>query len=261
MTKGMLSHLAPKERLGYACLVGLLLFGFGYIGARHLRQPAPIVFETPPAAKTEAAQPISQPSASEPSRVIVHVAGAVAKPGIVKLATGSRVADAVAAAGGATKGADLDDINLAAKLIDGTQVRVPTKQEVAVALNVPAKKSSHRVAKAEIDKSGSFTPVTIEPSYVASATHLTASPTRSQDSPTATHSKPSGWAKKQVGEVDVNTATIEELQSLPGVGPATAQKIVDFRAQHGHINSPDDLLDVPGIGPKKLEKMRAYVKI
>src|SRR5690349_2849186 len=150
MTKGMLSHIAPKERIGYACLVCLLLFGFGYIGARHLRQPAPIVFESPSTPKTAAAQPLSQPSAVEPANVIVHVAGAVAKPGVVKLASGSRVADAVAAAGGAVKGADLDDINLAAKLIDGTQVRVPTRQEVAAVTT--ARSSPRRRAKVEIDK-------------------------------------------------------------------------------------------------------------
>lgn len=252
MTKGMIAHLPPKERFGYACLVGMLLFGFGYVGARHLRQPAPIVFDHPnpsPRLMNSAAQSLSNsPTPSSSSEVVVHVVGAVARPGVVHLPADSRVVDAIHAAGGATKEADTELINLAAKLVDGSQVSVPTKSE-AVASIARMRSSAHEPV--EIEKSGSFTPVKIDPAYVA------ITPTQSPDPP----AKPSGWTKKTVGDVDVNTADAQALQSLPGVGPSTAQKIVDFRQEHGAFKSADDLLDVPGIGEKKLEKMRPYVKI
>lgn len=140
------------------------------------------------------------PAAS--TRLVVHVAGAVRRPGLYRLNEGSRVADAVARAGGATAKADTAAVNLAAPLADGMQVLVPSR--------------------------------------VAGAAGGTAA-------------APSG------GRVSLSSATTAELDALPGVGPVTAQRIVDYRAAHGGFSSVDDLDAVPGIGPARLEQLRELV--
>lgn len=139
--------------------------------------------------------------------LIVHVAGDVKNPGVYALKPGRRIVDAIHAAGGPRKQADLDSINLAAPLMDGQQIRVRGK---------------------ETDRG---------------------SPRRSAKKASALES------------VAVNAATAEELDALPGVGPATAQKIIEYRNQNGPFASAEDLLNVKGIGPKKLEKMRPYLQI
>jgi competence protein ComEA len=146
---------------------------------------------------------------SRPPRVaLVHVAGAVERPGVYRLRDGERIQDAVRRAGGARRGADLNGINLAAKVADGQQVVVPRH----AAAGAPAGASS---------------------------------------GPTGAPAQP----------VSLNTATAEQLDTLDGVGPATAQKILDWRRQHGGFRSIDDLGEVPGIGPKKLAALRTKVQL
>jgi competence protein ComEA len=142
-------------------------------------------------------------------RVLVHVAGAVRKPGVYSLRAGARVADAVKRAGGARRGADLSAVNLAAKLEDGRQILLPK-----------------RVAGG-----------------VAAAVSGTAS----------------GTAPAQ--PIDLNTATLEQLDALDGVGPVTAQKIIDFRSQHGGFSSIDELGQISGIGEKRLAALRNHVHV
>jgi competence protein ComEA len=139
------------------------------------------------------------------TRLTVHVAGAVRRPGLYRLREGSRVADAVARAGGATAKADTAAVNLAAPLADGIQVLVPSR--------------------------------------VAGAAGSTAATSAGQ-----------GGAK-----VSLSSASITDLDALPGVGPVTAQKIVDYRAAHGGFSSVDDLDAIPGIGPARLEQLRDLV--
>jgi competence protein ComEA len=144
-------------------------------------------------------QPIAPiaPTAT-PSAITVYVTGAVAQPGIlITLASASRVADAVQAAGGSTDDADLSRVNLAAPLRDGDQVHVP------------------RVGEA-----------------FASATE---------------------------GLIPINTATVEELVTLPGVGPVLAQAIVDYRAANGLFTSLEDLDAVTGVGPSLLEDLAPLI--
>jgi len=154
----------------------------------------------------------SPPADSVGGDVTVHVAGAVARPGVYTLPAGSLVNDAIVRAGGATRRADLDMVNLAAELADGGQVFVPEPGEP--------------VPPAPAASSGPGPPSALPP-----------------------------------GPVDLNTATVEQLDTLPGVGPATAAAIVLHREQNGPFVIIDDLEAVPGIGPAKLEAVRQLVSV
>ncbi|MDH6245887.1 ComEA family DNA-binding protein [Mycobacterium sp. OTB74] len=155
--------------------------------------------------------------------VVVSVVGLVHKPGVVTLPAGSRITDALAAAGGALGGADLVGLNMARRVEDGEQILVG----ITAPLGAPS--SVH--------------------SSVGSAPNRTTAPT--------TTGKASG--PKEL--VDLNTATAEQLDVLPGVGPVTAQAIVGWRGSHGRFTSVDQLGEVDGIGPGRLEKLRALVKV
>ncbi len=151
----------------------------------------------------------SPPSSAQPD-IVVHVAGAVVSPGVVSVAPGSRVSDAVDAAGGPTPEADLHRLNLAQILQDGTSVVIPA------------------VGQEIVDQ-----------------------PIR----PPALHAN-GGEGQTLSNQVNINIASVDELQQLNGVGPATAASIVEWRDSNGAFSSVDDLLAVPGIGPAKLAAMR-----
>jgi competence protein ComEA len=142
---------------------------------------------------------------------LVHVAGAVRHPGVYRLHDGDRVKDAVERAGGARAGADVNAINLAAKVADGQQVVVPRHGTTAPAAGDAA----------------------------------------AGDGAAGAATQP---------PVSLNSATAAQLDTLDGVGPATAQKILDWRREHGGFRSIDDLGEVPGIGPKRLAALREKVQ-
>jgi competence protein ComEA len=194
----MPEFLLQRRRLLLAAagtLAAILLLGRLVLGAGTTTQAEPL--PPPPAA---AAGVTGLPS----SRVVVDVVGAVRRPGLYRLRQGSRIADAVARAGGVTAKADLAQVNLAAPLADGEQVVVPRRGTPGAAGGASA---------------------------------------------------PGAPA----GPVQLSTATLEQLDTLPGVGPATAQKILDYREKHGAFSSVDELDAVPGIGPKRLEQLREAV--
>jgi competence protein ComEA len=143
-------------------------------------------------------------------RVTVDVAGAVRKPGVYRLASGARVEDALQRAGGATRRADLSQVNRAAKLEDGRQVLVPVRAPAVT--------------------TGGGGAVT-------------------------------GNAAAPAAPINLNTATLEQLDTLDGVGPATAQKILDYRQAHGGFGSVDELDQVPGIGEKRLAALREHLRV
>jgi competence protein ComEA len=161
--------------------------------------------------------PLEPIAPAVPDKLVVHVVGAVRRPGLYRLREGERVADAVARAGGATRRADLAALNLAAPLVDGTQVLVPARV-VSTMAGAPGESPSGSVVAG-----GSPAP---------------------------------GGAKPKVS---LATATAEQLDELPGVGPITAQKILDYRTEHGPFRSVDDLDEVPGIGPATIEELRDLV--
>jgi competence protein ComEA len=151
--------------------------------------------------------PIRVESGAEGSRsVIVHVAGAVRRPGVYRMRPSARVDDAVGRAGGATARADLSQVNLAAKVEDGRQVLVPERVRAGAAGGVPAE-----------------TPPGVP--------------------------------------LNLNTATLEQLDELDGIGPATAQNILDYREANGGFGSVEELGQVPGIGDVRLASLREQVRV
>lgn len=186
-----------------AGLVALVLIGGVLAWARN----RPVAIELPQASP-------SPSLAASPSAVFVHVVGAVRKPGVYKLAEGSRVAAAVVAAGGFGPRADQQAINLARTVSDGEQIVVPRKGE--------------------------------GPPPAASA---------QGGSPSETGSESRGT------KVNINTADQAELESLPGIGPTLAGRIIDHRTANGPFRSVEDLIEVSGIGKKTLENLRPYITV
>lgn len=168
--------------------------------------------------------------AAQVKTVRVQVSGAVLEPGIYDVPASCRVEEAIAAAGGMTENADSERVNLVRKVRDGMQIRVPMQK--AAQTNRTQRKNAQATA-----------------GYSASSTKKVGS-TRA------------GTEKNNsaVQIVRINSASAGELQQLPGIGPALAQRIVDIRSR-GRFASVEDLLRVPGIGKAKLAKLRDYVEV
>ena len=192
------------------------------------------------------AQPSANPSesaqggASGEATVRVHVAGAVNNPGVYTLPAQGRAVDAIAAASGAAADADLDRVNLAGALSDGVQIYVPHRGETA--------------APAQIQPNGGRA----NAGQGNAANGASQDGTQPQPARTLT---PAGSAQKGSTPVNINTATAEELQTLPRIGPAMAQRIIAWREAHGGFRSVDELDAVPGIGPSMLENLRPLVTV
>jgi competence protein ComEA len=156
--------------------------------------------------------------------IAVHVLGAVRKPGVVELPAGSRVQDALHAADGANQRADLGDLNLAQPLADGQQVFI------ARAGGVSEVRDPGGGGGAAASGSGAGAGSSSESESAASV-------------------------------VNLNTATSEELDQLPGVGPVTAQKILTWRDQNGTFSSVEELQEIDGIGPKTFAELAPLVTV
>ena len=184
----------------------------------------------PVSSLAQSAQSAVTSKAAQAKTVRVQVSGAVLEPGIYDLPASCRVEEAIAAAGGLTENADSERVNLVRKVRDGMQIRVPVQK----AARTNRTQSKNAQAKSSLGESASGK---------------------------------SGSAKAGLGRnssmmqsVRINSASAGELQQLPGIGPALAQRIVETR-NSGRFTSADDLLRVPGIGKAKLAKLRAYVEV
>lgn len=202
------------------------------------------------------AQPGANPSesaqggASGEATVRVHVAGAVNNPGVYTLPAQGRAVDAIAAASGAAADADLDRVNLAGALSDGVQIYVPHRGETAAPAQIQPNGGTANAGQGTAASSASQNG-TAQNGAVQSG---------SQPQPARTLTS-SGNAQKESTPVNINTATAEELQTLPRIGPAMAQRIIAWREAHGGFRSVDELDAVPGIGPSMLENLRPLVTV
>ncbi len=192
------SHLLTALALLEAGAIGL-----SQLGSSGGPDAAPAA---PPAIRVE--------SSEESTSALVHVAGAVRRPGVYRVREGMRIDDALRLAGGPTRRADLAAVNLAAKVEDGRQVLVPERARVA---NGAAGGSAASGAGATPAAPGA--------------------------------------------PVNLNTATLEQLDALEGIGPATAQSILDFREERGGFGSVEELGEIPGIGEKRLATLRKAVTV
>jgi competence protein ComEA len=164
---------------------------------RHAAAGSPAPLRVAPVAGARASPAVA------PRVLVVDVVGAVRRPGLVRLLEGSRVADAIARAGGLGHGAERAGVNFAAPVSDGQQVVVPQRGAVVAA--------------------------------------------------------GAGVASASAGPVSLSSATAEQLDALPGVGPVTAEKIVAYRQQHGAFRSVDELDAISGIGPSRIADLRGLV--
>ena len=216
---------APSRR----ALAGLALVVVGAVlvavvivwQARPTAQAAPRVHRVPTASVAVSGTALDGPSAArtspspaEVTEVVVHVVGAVRRPGLVRLPGGARVADAVRAAGGATAAARPASVNLARVLVDGEQL-------------VVQRRGGPPVVGAAAAAAPATTP---------------------------------GGAGPAV-PVDLNTATVEALDSLPGIGPVLAQRVLEWRAAHGSFATVEELGEVSGIGEATLSDLRPLVTV
>ncbi len=192
-------------------VVGLLA---AVIGGIVVARDRPVVQPVPPlpVVNVSAAGSSGSPAPDRPAELVVSVVGQVVRGGLVRLPPGSRVADALAAAGGPNPGTDTLGLNLAQKVNDGDQI-------------------------------------------VVGGPPGTGPPAPETGTPAATGAQPTG------GKLDLNRATEQELDSLPGVGPVTAKAIVAWRSSNGRFTDVEQLGEVDGIGPGRLAKLRELVAV
>lgn len=200
--------------LAVVAALAVLVTVFTLISDHH---PPVSAAKLPPVHTVSSSSP-EPPQSTDP--IVVSVVGLVHQPGLVTLAAGARIADAISAAGGVLHGADTLGLNLARLISDGEQI-------VVGIANAPG-----------------------QPAVLGSAVTGGVPGTSESTSPAV-----------QSELVDLNTATGEQLEALPGVGPVTAAAIISWRTAHGRFTTIDELSEIEGIGPVRLEKLRAVVRV
>jgi competence protein ComEA len=252
--------MAPMTRGQTLGIVALLAVVTGWVGVTALRNGQPssapgiVVRESLPTGGPTAGPAVSGSpgqipaapvqaleSGTAPAEIVVHVAGAVKRPGVYHLRPNARNTDAVQAAGGFAALANTDVVNLAAHSEDGSQLYIPTR--------------------AEQPSGGSNSVVHASASQAAAPRTTVASPGAKSATSTGSGSHPGKLSDPAQGQIDLNTADSGQLQRIPGVGPAMAEHILTYRRTAGRFRSVDELLQIPGIGDKKFQKMRAFMVV
>jgi competence protein ComEA len=211
----------------------LLVVAVRYLGAGASAEPPPVRVggagqEEPggPAGTTPAGAAATASGQDAAGGLYVHVAGAVARPGLYRVPAGSRVAAAVDAAGGPSRRAELAGVNLAAPLQDGQQVVVPVRVRGGGGGAAPGAPGAAAPGSAAPGAPGAAAPGSVPPG----------------------------------AKLSLSTATVEELDALDGIGPTLAQRIVEYRDAHGGFRSIDELREVEGIGEKRFESLHEAVQ-
>ncbi|MQL52846.1 ComEA family DNA-binding protein [Desulfofundulus thermobenzoicus] len=215
-------QFSRRQQLIILLIAAVIVFGVGYRyalwqGSRASAENGPVL--------QQFSAPENNPSNKE---IVVHVIGAVERPGVYRFSPGARVEDAVNKAI-ARPEADLSRLNLAAPLVDGKQVMVPEKQVAA-------------------------------PGVAAAVAPGTGSGNQGDRNPFAS-SSPARAPKGGSQPVNINTADQKELETLPGIGPSLAQRIIQYRETNGGFKVPEDIKNVSGIGDKRYEQLKDLIVV
>jgi competence protein ComEA len=182
--------------------------------------------------RAPAGQPIVLQPAPTKAPIAVHVVGAVPRPGLYQFSEGARVQDAIDAAGGLLTSANADAVNLAALLTDGQQLNIPYKS----GQEPTEEDNTSLVLPGSSDDDG--------------------------DDEGDDESSSNDQSSSSSGQfININTATLAELDSLPGIGPALAQRIIDYREENGAFTTIEEIMDVSGIGPATFERIKDLITV
>ena len=224
-------------------------------GSSKATTPAPTLEIVAGSRDAPAATPTPTPAPTPVPKLMVHVTGAVKHPGVYELAAGARIQQAIHAAGGFLTDADEDALNLADYARDADKYAVPRKSAkpdaILAAPPAPIVHSDRIPATLAV--------ASLAPGRVLGKKSVASAPAKGDATQSAAH--PAKFKNPGDGTVNLNTADATELQRLPGVGPAMAERILDFRKEHGKFDDISQMQDVKGIGPKKFEKMQGFLRV
>lgn len=256
-----IKNLSQKQKIVIIIVITVIIAGIGYFAyATETEKQNETNLEI---AKTEEKEDDEKENKEESKeeKIIVHLSGAVEKEGIIELNENSRMADAIEKAGGLKENACIDEINLAYKLEDGMKIYIPTKEECKkqTTLNETETNTGKTNSGGASSNGGTIsTGITNNGrTTINGSTSITGATSNGGTSITGT----SGNNMKKQGKVNINTASQTELETLPGIGPSTALKILNYRKEKGKFKKIEDIKEVSGIGDSKYNKIKDLITI
>lgn len=214
----MLDNLTKKQKIIVIAIAGIVAIGIMYFIYNKNQVKEDINIENEILVNSV----ITNENNTNDDIVIIHITGSVKNPGIVKLKEGSRIEDAIEAAGGLTENADITKVNLAYVVEDGTKIKIPSASE-------------EDIGDEDIIDSKSGDNIIIEENTISS--------------------------NNSTQTININKATEKEFETLPGIGPSLASKIIEYRNQNGKFESIEDIKNVNGIGDNKYEKIKDLITV
>ena len=216
-----MKYINKKTKILLIILIAIMAIGISYYAYQNEKESQNIIEQQ----NLEIEENKQEESSKETKKIIVHVSGAVQNEGVIELEENSRIADAIEKAGGFREDAYTKDVNLAYKLEDGMKIYIPTMEE----------------------KENEKTNVIVESNIET-------------ENNNSSYSNASD-GKNTNSKVNINTASKEELDTLPGIGPSTAEKIINYRKENGKFKSIEGIKDVSGIGDSKYENIKDMIEI
>ena len=216
-----MKYINKKTKILLIILISIIAIAVGYYTYKNEKESQNFIEEQ----NLEIEENKQEESSKETEKIIVHVSGAVQNEGVIELEENSRIADAIEKAGGFREDAYTKDVNLAYKLEDGMKIYIPTMEE----------------------KENEKTNVIVESNIET-------------ENNNSSYSNASD-GKNTNSKVNINTASKEELDTLPGIGPSTAEKIINYRKENGKFKSIEGIKDVSGIGDSKYENIKDMIEI